>query len=150
MLGEALAAYAHYLSILVTGCILAGELFLYRRELTVEQARRLMRLDIAYPVGALCILASGLARLLWFAKGPEFYLPNPVFWIKMALFAFIALLSIPPTVHYLRWRPDVKAGRAPTIAPKAYRHVHMHLGLEMALFLLMPLLAALMARGIGR
>jgi putative membrane protein len=150
MMTEALAAYLHYLSIVVTAAILAAELFLYRRDLTLAHARLLQRLDIAYPLAALALLATGLARLFWFGKGPAFYTANPVFWIKMGLFAAVALVSVVPTMHFLRWRGEVRAGKAPVIAERAFRHVRGHLLLEAALFLAIPLLAVLMARGIGR
>jgi putative membrane protein len=61
-------------------------------------------LDLAYLMLAIVVLASGSARLLWFGKEAAFYLHNPVFWIKLSLFVAIALISIPPTRCFLRWR----------------------------------------------
>ena len=68
-----------------------------------------------------------------------------MFWTKMALYVIIAALSIKPTRTFMRWK---RAGAAPTrdeIAG-ARRIIHVELGL----LALMPLLAVLMARGLGR
>ncbi|MEJ0097074.1 MAG: DUF2214 family protein [Bauldia sp.] len=37
-------------------------------------------------------------------KGAGFYLPNPIFWAKIAAFLIVGLLSIPPTLKIIRWR----------------------------------------------
>jgi putative membrane protein len=37
------------------------------------------------------------------AKGSSFYLWNPLFWTKIALFAIVAMLSIPPILQLVRW-----------------------------------------------
>jgi len=67
----------------------------------------------------------------------------------MALYVVIAILSIKPTVAFLRWRrrlADSGAMPAPAEVAGARRLIH----LEVALLTLMPLMAVLMARGIGR
>jgi putative membrane protein len=54
-------------------------------------------------LAAVLALGSGAARVVWFGKGAAFYLHNPVFYIKLALFAAVGLMSIPPTLQFLRW-----------------------------------------------
>jgi putative membrane protein len=49
------------------------------------------------------ILVVGFSRVYWGAKGPAFYLENPVFWAKIAAFAVVGLLSILPTIAILKW-----------------------------------------------
>jgi putative membrane protein len=150
MLTEALVAYAHVLSILLLGMCLAYELILYRRGLALREARLLLRIDLLYLFAALAVLASGLLRVFAVGKGSAFYLDNPVFYAKLALFLGVALLSLPPTFHYLRWRPALAAGQAPEVPEPVYRRIRRYLHAEMTLFLLIPLLAALLARGIGK
>jgi putative membrane protein len=59
----------------------------------------------------------------------------------MALFIAVALLSIYPTVKFLKWRQGVDAAAV----PKIRRILH----LELAGVVIILLCAALMARGIG-
>ncbi|SEQ66332.1 putative membrane protein [Pseudomonas cuatrocienegasensis] len=85
-MANALAAYAHYLSIFVLFALLTLEHRLFSREITVETARSLIRLDIAYGVCAGLVLVTGLARVLWFGKGLAYYLGNGLFHAKVGLF----------------------------------------------------------------
>ena len=149
MLGQVIAAYVHFASIIALGGILMAELVLYRQDITLGQARLLQRLDLHYLLAAMLALASGLARLLWFEKNTSYYLDNPVFWVKMGLFVVIALVSVIPTVHYLRWSPRLKQGHKPEISDRQYKTIKRYLVMELALLMLMPLMAVLMARGIG-
>jgi putative membrane protein len=146
---EPLIAYLHYLSIILLAGFLVGELVMCRAGMTVEQARRLAGIDAVFFAAALAALATGLLRLFFYAKGVGFYAGNPAFWAKMALYVIIALISIRPTRTFLRWkRAAAERGAAPAgdeIAA-ARRLIHIELGL----LALMPLMAVLMARGIGR
>jgi putative membrane protein len=146
---EPLIAYLHYLSIILIGGFLVGELVMCRAGMTTEQARRLAGIDAVFFASALAALATGLLRLFFYAKGVGFYTGNPAFWAKMALYVVISAVSIKPTRTFLRWkRAAAERGAAPAgdeIAA-ARRLIHIELGL----LALMPLMAVLMARGIGR
>jgi putative membrane protein len=146
---EPLIAYLHYLSIILIGGFLVGELVMCRAGMTTEQARRLAGIDAVFFASALAALATGLLRLFFYAKGVGFYTGNPAFWAKMALYVVISAVSIKPTRTFLRWkRAAAELGAAPAgdeIAA-ARRLIHIELGL----LALMPLMAVLMARGIGR
>jgi putative membrane protein len=146
---EPLIAYLHYLSIILLAGFLVGELVMCRAGMTTEQARRLAGIDAVFFASALVALATGLLRLFLYAKGVSFYTGNPTFWVKMALYVIIAVISITPTRTFLRWkRTAAERGTAPAgneIAA-ARRLIHIELGL----LALMPLMAVLMARGIGR
>jgi putative membrane protein len=139
----------HFLAIILTGAFLTAELVLCRPGLGVEQVRLLPRLDIAFFAAALLALGSGLGRLFFYAKVLDFYLPNPTFHAKMALYVAIALISITPTLRFIRWSRTVAAGGAPPAAREVAR-VRRLLHVELGLLALMPLMAVLMARGIGR
>jgi putative membrane protein len=146
---EPLIAYLHYLSIILVGGFLVGELLLCRAGMTIEQAKRLAIIDAVFFASALAALATGLLRLFFYAKDVSFYTGNPVFWAKMALYVIIAALSITPTRTFLRWkRAATERGTAPAgdEITAARRLIHIELGL----LTLMPLMAVLMARGIGR
>ncbi|WP_416424472.1 DUF2214 family protein [Pseudomonas sp. App30] len=148
-MSQAIAAYLHYLSIFALFALLSLEHVLLKPEPTLAQARSLIRVDMLFGIAAGLVLLTGLARLLWFAKGPTYYLHNGFFHAKVALFVLIGLLSILPTVRFLGWRAAVKAGRAPAVSAASVRQMTMVIRLELALLVLVPLMATLMARGFG-
>lgn len=146
---EPLIAYLHFLSFLLTAGLLTAELVVCRPGLGPPQVRLLARLDAAYFIAALAALATGLLRLLFYAKGVAFYLNSPFFWIKMALYLAVAALSIGPTLRFIRW--NRAAGGAPAAPdPAAVAATRRLIHMELALLALMPLMAVLMARGVGR
>jgi putative membrane protein len=146
---EPLLAYLHYVSIIVLGAFLTAELLVCRPGLGPEQVRLLPRLDVVFFAGAILALVTGLLRLFFYAKGVGFYLPNGAFHLKMALYLAIALISVVPTMRFIKWRRALDAGGAPPDAA-AVASVRRLIHLELTLFALMPLMAVLMARGIGR
>ena len=146
---EILIAYLHYLSIIVTVSFLVAELVLCRPGLTADQVRLLPRLDVVFFVAALAALGTGVLRIFFYAKGLWFYLPNPAFQAKMALYLAIALISITPTVRFIRWKRALGAGGA-LPSPSEVRGVRRLIHIELGLVGLMPLMAVLMARGVGR
>jgi len=146
---EPTLAYLHYLAILFLAACLTVELVLCRPGLGAAQIGVLSRIDGLFFLAALGALATGLVRLFWYAKGLAFYLPNPAFHTKLALYVVIAVLSIRPTLRFLRWKRTVGQGGAPP-AEAEVRAVRRIIHIELALLALMPLMAVLMARGIGR
>ena len=148
-MADALAASLHYLAIFVLFALLTAEHMLFKPDLDAATARRLMRIDIAYGITAGLVLFTGLARVLWFAKGTDYYLHNYLFHAKVSLFVVIGLLSIVPTLTFFGWRNEVLAGQAPNLSPAKARRTIMVIRLELLLLAAMPVLASLMARGYG-
>ncbi|MDG9928606.1 MULTISPECIES: DUF2214 family protein [unclassified Pseudomonas] len=148
-MADAIAASLHYLSIFVLFALLTCEHILFRADLDHATARRLLRIDLAYGVTAGLVLATGLARVVWFGKGVDFYLHNWVFHAKVTLFILVGLLSILPTLTFFNWRNDLLAGKAPTITPAQARRTIWVIRLELLLLVCLPFLASLMARGVG-
>ena len=145
---EPLFAWLHFVSMLALGATLTAELVLCSAQLRAEQLAALIRVDALYLTAAVAVLATGLARLIWFAKGPGFYLSNPSFQVKMGLFVVVGLLSLPPTRQFVRWRATLR--KADDVPPRAdLSRVRRYLVAEMVLLLAMPLMASLMARGIA-
>jgi putative membrane protein len=141
---EILIRYLHFLSfILLCGSLLA-ENVLIRKSLTRKEVGILAKVDALFGLSAISVLIAGL--LLWFVygKGFAFYAKNPVFHAKVTLFAIVGLLSIRPTVFFLKQRkghPEETIG-----VPKA---ITAMVRIEMGLVLAIPLFAVLMAKGIG-
>lgn len=97
----------------------------------------------------MAIVLVGIGRLAWGLKGWEFYLASWSFWAKMAAFAAVGIASIPPTLRILAWRRAARLGHG-FVAPDREVALLRRLVLaELALFALIPVFAAVMARGIG-
>ena len=100
--------------------------------------------DAGYGVLAALIVIVGFARATFAAKGWTYYAHNAFFWAKIATFIVIGLLSVAPTLAYLKWQ---RAGASPT--DKAVAKARRYLWMEVALFPLLLAFAAAMARGYG-
>lgn len=138
-----LIKYFHIVSIFVFFSALVLEHFLLKRELSLIEVKKLAIVDAIYGASAIAVLLAGL--LLWFAVGKAsgFYSANPIFHIKVALFVLVGLLSIYPTVFFIKQRKST----ATSISVPA--SMIMMVRLELLLLLLIPLFAVLMAQGYG-
>lgn len=150
MMLEALLAYAHLTAILALVVFLSSEAALCRSEwLNAAVLRRLVRVDLIYGLSALLVLATGLLRVYWGAKGSAWYWANPLLHVKLTLFVLIAGLSVPPTLALRRWRRTLDAeGRLPEAAEVA--RVRRLVMWQAHLIPLIPLAAVFLARGYGR
>ena len=61
----------------------------------------------------------------------------------------VGLLSIYPTVQFLKWRKALKARQAPALDGAVRKRIRMVLHVELTLLLVIILLAVMMARGVG-
>jgi len=146
---EPFVAYFHYLGAIGMGCVLSSELFLFKQNMTYQEARRLQKVDLAYLGVVVLLLGTGFSRVFWYAKGQHYYFSNWLFTVKMIVFIIIGLLSIPPTVFYLKWKTDIQKKKPIQVQSSDYKKIR---GLILAqLFLLpwLPLFAVFMARGFG-
>jgi putative membrane protein len=146
---DALLAYLHYLSIIGMGAHLALEFALLRRELRGDSVARLARVDLSYFAAAIAALVTGLLRVFYGAKGPAFYTANPVLYAKVGLFLIVGLLSIAPTLTFIRWAREARHNPGYVPAPAVLARTQRLVGAELLLFSLLPLLAVMLARGIG-
>lgn len=146
---DALLAYAHFVAIIATASTVIAEAILCRRGLTLLWAQRLGRVDLLYLVTAALALTTGLLRLFFGIKGSAFYVGNPVFWIKIGLFIAVGLISIIPTLRFIRWTKRLAANNGTVIAEEEITGTARILYVELALLALIPLMGTLMARGFG-
>lgn len=142
-------AIGHHLLAFGLAAILAAELATARPGIAGAGLKRLQALDRLYGAVAGLLVIAGVLRVIYGFKGPDFYLPNPSFWAKMAAFLLVALLSIPPTLRIAGWSRRARAD--PDFIPpdSEVAILRTWLGRELAFFALIPIFAAMMARGIG-
>ena len=149
MLNDAILAWAHFvLAFLLVG-VLVAEAFILRLPVDARVARLLARIDVFYGGSAVLLILVGVARVIWGAKGWAYYEGQPFFWAKMATFALLGLISILPTMTFLRWRREA-AARDAFLAPEAeVKRTRRYVMGEVHLIAVLLLFAVLMARAIG-
>ena len=137
-------AVGHHLLIFGIFGVLFAEFWVLRPGMSNATAARLASMDGWYGGFAGAVVVVGFCRAIFAAKGWLYYSHNAFFWAKIVSFAAIGLLSIRPTIEFIRWR---RAGSAPNDA--AIRAIRGYVQMELALFALLPIFAAAMARGLG-
>lgn len=142
-------AVLHHLLVFALVGTLAAEFTLARGALDANAVRRLAMLDGLYGGIAGAVIAVGVARVFLGLRGWEYYVGNWAFWAKMAAFAATGLMSIPPTLQFRRWLRDGadQPGYAVPLAEIA--DVRRWLHGQLAMFPLILVFAAMMARGFG-
>jgi putative membrane protein len=148
-LTDLVLAIAHHLLIFAILAVLVMELMIVRPEMSTVQILRVGRLDLVYGVLAIAIVVIGFGRVFLGAKPWDFYIYNWVFWAKIAAFATVGILSVQPTIRLGRWR--AAALKDPTFRPATAEvaSVRQFMHYEAAVFILIPIFAAMMARGVG-
>jgi putative membrane protein len=137
-------AIAHHLLIFGIFGIICAEFWAVRPGLTSATVARITSIDLWYGILAAAVIVVGFCRAIFAAKGWPYYSHNAFFWAKIAAFAAIGILSLLPTVTFIRWR---KSGALP--GDPEIRRVRRYLHAELALFVFLPIFAAAMARGYG-
>ncbi len=149
MILESLLAYLHIAAILTLVVFMTSIAALCRPLwFNADVVRRLQRVDQIYWGSWVAVLATGLARMAWGMKGFGWYAEQPLLWAKIVLFVVIGLLTLPTSRALARWRRELAAtGALPEAAQiDAARRWVM---IAAHLFLLIPLAAVFLARGVG-
>ncbi|HCK67330.1 MAG TPA: DUF2214 domain-containing protein [Anaerolineae bacterium] len=149
MILNSIMATLHHIAAFAVTATLVYEFVAFRKNLTVHEARRVLHVDTAYGISAAVVIIAGLLRVFYFEKGSAFYLNNTMYWIKMGLFIIAGLISIYPTVRFLKWRTNLKEDKAPEFSDDEYKKIRLFVHLELVCILLILLVAPMMARGIG-
>jgi putative membrane protein len=142
-------AIAHHLLFLLLAGVLAFEIAVVRSKMDREDVLRVARIDLWYGVLAGAIVVVGFSRAVFAAKGWAYYSVNLFFWAKLGVFAVVGLLSIWPTIEFIRWRKAISGNPAFTLEPHRIRNIRRVLLAEAILFAFIPAFAATMARGYG-
>ena len=142
---DLLLAIIHHGLAFLLAALLAAELVLIRAGLDARGLPLLGRIDGAYGMTAGLLILVGICRVIFGLKGWEFYVYNPMFWMKMAAFAAVGLLSVPPTMRIVRWR----RAALDTVPETEITALRFWLKAEAGFFALILIFAAAMARGFG-
>jgi putative membrane protein len=149
-MSDFLLAAVHHLIVFGIASVLAAEIALMRpAAMSPHTVRLLGRFDAIYGGLALAILVAGFARVWFGARGPDFYLHNPMFWAKIGAFLVVGLVSIRPTLKILAWQKALRFDAAFMPPSQEIASLRRQLLAEIHVFALIPVFAAAMARGIG-
>jgi putative membrane protein len=145
----AVFAWVHLLAIGTGAGLLMAEHWLCRRTPDRLQVRLLGQVDLGYQLALIGALATGLARALYYGQDAAYYLANRLFWLKAGLFLALAAVAVAPSLQYLRWSREARS--RPAFAPltRELERVRAAIALGLGLWLILPLVSILVARGFG-
>jgi putative membrane protein len=130
----------HFVGVFMVVAAVFTEWVLLKPVLSRAEIMKLARIDGIYGAGAILVLAAGLT--LWLTdlgRPAEFYTRNSYLYIKLGVFSVIGLLSIYPTVWFMRNR---KGDASDLIdVPRVMQGILLA---ELLLLLTMPLWAVMM------
>lgn len=146
MLTDLLLASLHHLLLFGLVSMLVTQSVLLSRPIDAAALKRLGGVDRGYGITAVLLLAVGFARVFHGIKGYDFYLHNPWFHAKLTAFVLVAVLSIWPTLRFLRWRKALKADPAFVPAAAEVAGLSRIVRFELMLIAAIFVFAAAMAR----
>lgn len=142
---EILLRYLHFISIFAIVGSLTSEHLLLRKTLTRAEIKRLAAIDAVFGIAATVLVIVGLT--LWlggFGKPSVYYTKNWVFHTKITLAIILGLLSIYPSVFFVKNRKG-----DPHEIVNVPGKIFWMIRFELLLLFIIPLLAGLMAHGVG-
>ena len=149
MWSDAILAYLHFAAILSLVWFLAKEWTLLRAGAPHIDTERLASADAGFGVTAMLVLVTGGIRAVYGAKGWPFYAHNPAFHVKVTLFVIVGLVSIAPTLAFIRWRKARRADPGYVVAEAEWKRARRFVMIELHLIALIPLAAVIMSRGLA-
>lgn len=142
MTTELLLRYFHFLGIFAMFALLTVQHMQLKGQVEAGGMRKIAIMDAVYGGAALVVLFCGMGLWMWVGKPAGFYSQNWVFHTKITLFVLLVILSIMPTVFILKNRKKATVVSVP-------KSVTMMVRVELLLLCIIPLLAVLMANGVG-
>ena len=146
---DAILAYLHYAAIFALFSFLVVEVMAMRGALDARAVRLLGRIDIWYFGAAIAVLVTGFLRLAFGAKGPDFYLDAWPVYVKIGLFVAVGVISVTPTLAFIRWRRAFEHDAAWQVPAQEQRRMRRLVMIEVHLAAAIPIFAVIMARGLG-
>jgi putative membrane protein len=147
---DAALAYLHYIAILGLFAFLTVQAVLLKGPLDARTVRLLGRMDLWYAGSAVAVLATGFLRAGLGAKGGDFYFSGWPIYLKIALFVLVGLISIKPTLTLTRWRRAFEHDAAWTVPAAEHATIRRIVMAEVHLAAIIPVVAVIMSRGLGR
>ena len=141
---ELIIRYLHFLAILLVFGSLLVEIVLVKKTLPKKMLKLIGKIDALYGLAILLLFGAGLSLWFWVGKPAEFYSQNPIFILKFVLVCLVGILSIWPTIFFIK---NQKGNDEDVVKIPSY--IRKIILVEVVLLLVVPMLAVLMARGVG-
>ena len=141
---ELIIRYLHFLAILLVFGSLLVEIVLVKKTLPKKMLKLIGKIDALYGLAILLLFGAGLYLWFWVGKPAEFYSQNPIFILKFVLVCLVGILSIWPTIFFIK---NQKGNDEDVVKIPSY--IRKIILVEVVLLLVVPMLAVLMARGVG-
>jgi putative membrane protein len=103
MLSTVVLPWIHYIAVMMMAGALVAELYLLRLTPSHETVRLLPRVDLFYGIAAMVVFATGILRIYFGGKGPDWYWANGLMHGTIGVFVLAALVSLAPTFRFRRW-----------------------------------------------
>ncbi len=146
---DALLAILHNLSMFSLVGLLFVEFALLRGSMSGPAIGRFGKVDALYGIAFIAVVVVGISRLIWGIVPIDTYLGNLWFWTKMGALIAVSIISILPTVRGGRWRKGLSKGPGYAAPEADVVLVRRAIWVELAILPVVPITAALMARGFG-
>lgn len=147
MLSTIILPWIHYVAVLLMAGALVAQMYLLKLSSVPDAVRLIARVDRIYGVSALLVFVTGLARVWHGSRGADYYWHNGLFHGVLGLFVLTALISLLPTLRFLRWRKAATAGALP--AEAEVRNTRMLMHMQLTAVALIALLITMVAKGYG-
>jgi len=141
-------AWFHYLAMMFLAAALVSEHLLFTHRSDRAIARKLVVVDLIYGVSLLVVFITGLGRMFHDVKPVIFYMQNGAYHAKFALFIIMAIVWLYPAIKFFGWRRALKAGGVPSMSDRDASRMLMAIRIQLLILVLLPLLGAMMARGL--
>lgn len=136
--------YIHFISIFSIAGALVSQHMLLAPQLSKKTITKLSWIDAIYGITAIITVMTGLAMWLWLGKPAEFYSSNPLLHIKVTLAILMGILSIIPTIFFIKQRKGVQDDLV-----KIPKKIYWCIRIELLILFLIPLCAVMVAQGLG-
>jgi putative membrane protein len=148
MFSTVILPWIHYIAVWTMTGALVTEMYLLKIGSTPDAIRILPRVDRLYGIMAAVVLITGLARVWHGGKGADYYWHNGAFHGVLGLFVLAALISIVPTIRFLRWRKALD-GSGALPADGEVRKTRILIHVQLTAIALVTLAIVLVAKGYG-
>ena len=105
-----LFAFFHHVLAFTLVSALAIEFILIGHDLSHATAKRIVITDGVLGTSAALLFVVGLFRVFYFEKGAAYYFHSHAFMNKFSVFIAVSIVSVFPTLEFLKWPKAVKAG----------------------------------------
>jgi putative membrane protein len=148
MTAAVILAWFHYLAMMFLAAALIAEHLMFSPRPDRAIARKLVVVDAIYGVSLLVVLLTGLGRMFHDVKPVIFYMQNGAYHAKFTLFIVMAVVWLYPAFRFFGWRRALKAGGTPAMTDREAGRMLMAIRIQLLILVLLPLLGAMMTRGL--